>query len=207
MADIVTTKRIIELPDASQDITENDYFAIDNENGDTGKIPANLFTSTSREAKLYDNTKTYAVGDHCIHQNKYYVCTTAIETPEVWTAAHWEQTDIGDEITELNNTLTDNTLQIPTAGANVTIDDGGYTVIGKLVIVNVRIITNASIGLDETLVSGLPAVKVRNSKNINPVLCNLTGYSMYMGFGGQIKTQTQIDSGKILLLHAVYMKS
>ena len=105
MADIVTTKRIIELPDASQDITENDYFAIDNENGDTGKIPANLFTSTSREAKPYDNTKTYAVGKHCIYQNKYYVCTTAIDTPEVWTPAHWEETNIGDEITELNNTL------------------------------------------------------------------------------------------------------
>ena len=154
MADIVTTKRIIELPDASQDITENDYFAIDNENGDTGKIPANLFTSTSREAKLYDNTKTYAVGDHCIHQNKYYVCTTAIETPEVWTAAHWEQTDIGEEITELNNTLTGLTdvtgsFVVGTPSSNTAIYKNNKTVDG------IMILSDVTIGSYKTLPASL----------------------------------------------------
>ena len=109
MADITTTKRIIELPDASQTITDDDYFAIDNENGDTGKIPAKLFTSTSREADQYDPTATYAVGDLAIYNNVLYRCTTAISTAEVWTPAHWTQTTLADEISTLNSSLTDST--------------------------------------------------------------------------------------------------
>ena len=106
MADITTTKRIIELPDASQTITNDDYFAIDNANGDTGKIPASLFTSTSREADQYDPEETYAVGDLCINNNVLYRCTTAITTAEVWTPAHWTQTTLANEISTLNSSLT-----------------------------------------------------------------------------------------------------
>ena len=107
MADITTTKRIIELPDASQTITNDDYFAIDNANGDTGKIPASLFTSTSREADQYDPEETYAVGDLCINNNVLYRCTTAISTAEVWTPAHWTQTTLANEISTLNSSLTE----------------------------------------------------------------------------------------------------
>ena len=121
MADITTTKRIIELPDASQTITNDDYFAIDNANGDTGKIPASLFTSTSREADQYDPEETYAVGDLCINNNVLYRCTTAISTAEVWTPAHWTQTTLANEISTLNSSLTD------TITTNVILSDIGTT--------------------------------------------------------------------------------
>lgn len=45
-------------------------------------------------APEYDATATYAVGDHCMHQGKYYECNAAISTAEAWTAAHWTETDI-----------------------------------------------------------------------------------------------------------------
>lgn len=40
--------------------------------------------------------KTYAVGDYCIHDGKFYVCKTAITgSGEAWTAAHWTETTVG----------------------------------------------------------------------------------------------------------------
>lgn len=46
----------------------------------------------------YDNTSTYAEGDYCIYNNKMYKCTTEILTAEGWTAAHWTETSIVEEI-------------------------------------------------------------------------------------------------------------
>ena len=37
----------------------------------------------------YDNTKTYAVNDYCIHDNYVWQCNTAISVAENWTEAHW----------------------------------------------------------------------------------------------------------------------
>lgn len=45
-------------------------------------------------ADAYDATKTYAVGKMCIYGNRLYRCTTAINTAEAWTPAHWEATSI-----------------------------------------------------------------------------------------------------------------
>ena len=39
----------------------------------------------------YSNTATYAVGDHCTHDNKLYRCSTAITIAEAWNANHWTQ--------------------------------------------------------------------------------------------------------------------
>lgn len=42
----------------------------------------------------YSNTSTYNVGDFCIYNNTLYVCTTAIATPEDFSAAKWAVTSI-----------------------------------------------------------------------------------------------------------------
>ena len=40
--------------------------------------------------------KTYAVGDYCTKDGKFYVCKTAITgSGENWTAAHWTETTVG----------------------------------------------------------------------------------------------------------------
>ena len=58
------------------------------------------------EADKYKNTQTYAKGDYCIYNNTLYKCTTAIATPEEWTAGHWTATRIASELTSVNNSLT-----------------------------------------------------------------------------------------------------
>lgn len=65
-------------------------------------------------APVYDSTATYAVGDYCTHDNKFYVCTTAISTAEAWTVGHWNQvsvaeiaTAIGADVDDLKEALSD----------------------------------------------------------------------------------------------------
>ena len=55
----------------------------------------------------YDTTATYDVGDYCIHEGGLYVCTTAISTAEAWTAGHWEEVTVGDELSDLKSDLND----------------------------------------------------------------------------------------------------
>ena len=53
----------------------------------------------------YDNSKSYAVGDYCIYNNKLYRCITAIESAEAFNIAKWEQTTVGNEVNQLNSNL------------------------------------------------------------------------------------------------------
>ena len=48
-------------------------------------------------APEYDATQTYAVGDLVMRRSVLYRCTTPIDTPEEWTAAHWTATSVSDE--------------------------------------------------------------------------------------------------------------
>ena len=56
-------------------------------------------------ADEYSASKTYAVGDFVVYLDKLYTCKTAITTPEAWTAAHWEETSMGDDVTELKKEM------------------------------------------------------------------------------------------------------
>lgn len=49
-------------------------------------------------APSYDNTKTYAFGDYVMYNAQLYKCTTAITTAEVWTAAHWTQVPLANDL-------------------------------------------------------------------------------------------------------------
>lgn len=57
-------------------------------------------------AKVYDATKTYAIGDYCLHDGQLYECTTEITTPEAWTAAHWTATTVGTELNDIKGDVT-----------------------------------------------------------------------------------------------------
>ena len=56
-----------------------------------------LFPERANIADGYSNQRTYAVGDLCYNGNLYR-CTTAIDSPENWTAAHWTQTSLNAEL-------------------------------------------------------------------------------------------------------------
>lgn len=48
------------------------------------------FGSRKANAILYDDTRTYIVGDLCIYNNKIFVCIQAISTPESFNSSHWQ---------------------------------------------------------------------------------------------------------------------
>ena len=56
-------------------------------------------------ASAYSASSTYAVGDYVIHNGNLYRCTTAITTAEAFTAAHWTQIVLADDVSDLKSDL------------------------------------------------------------------------------------------------------
>ena len=50
----------------------------------------------------YDNSKSYAVGDYCIYDNKLYKCITAITSAEAFDISKWQHTTCGTELSILS---------------------------------------------------------------------------------------------------------
>lgn len=55
----------------------------------------------------YDSTKNYSVGDYVVYDGALYRCTTAITTAEAWTAAHWTQVALADDVSDLKSELSE----------------------------------------------------------------------------------------------------
>lgn len=69
-----------------------------------GSLVQNGLTIVAPE---YDATQTYAVGEYVRYSGDLYRCTTDISTAEAWTAAHWEATDVGEELKSQSDTMGD----------------------------------------------------------------------------------------------------
>ncbi len=96
--------------------------------GDKGD-PGNPGTSGNAEiAHAYDATATYDVGDYVLYNDHLYRCTTAITTAEAWTAGHWTQIVLGDDVSDLNDALNlkmDEPSTAGTSGQVLTSDGNG----------------------------------------------------------------------------------
>ena len=53
----------------------------------------------------YDATSTYALDKLCVYSGALYRCTTAIETAEEWTAAHWTEATVEDVLAAIRSAL------------------------------------------------------------------------------------------------------
>lgn len=51
----------------------------------------------------YDETRFYSVGDYCRRSSNVYECIEPILEPELWTASHWAQVRIGQELNKTNH--------------------------------------------------------------------------------------------------------
>ena len=69
---------------------------------DNDNLIANIFGDF---AEVYSPSSTYALGTYCIYNNKFYKCTTAITTAEVWNADHWTVTTVGAENLSLKSQI------------------------------------------------------------------------------------------------------
>ena len=60
-------------------------------------------------APEYDSNSAYSVGDFVVYSDTLYKCNTEIGSGgELWNSAHWTETKIGDEVSDLKSALTDN---------------------------------------------------------------------------------------------------
>ncbi len=71
-------------------------------------------------APAYSTSSTYDVGDYVLYEGVLYECTTAITTAEAWNAAHWTQTSVADELTDLKEDFDALGLSVVDGAINVT---------------------------------------------------------------------------------------
>ena len=88
---------------------------------EAGKVRANV-------AANYDSSETYAVGDYCLHDGSLYKCTTAISSPESWTAGHWTQIKIAGELSSLSDHIATLQGKISASDISGTISNGANTI-------------------------------------------------------------------------------
>lgn len=104
----ITKKAIVEHPDddayvlITQEVTVGGQTYEDVRRVPISEIGTGGGGGGGAVAAPYDPTTTYAVGEYCLYQDNVYRCTTAIETPEAWNAAHWTQVyAVGLEVVRL----------------------------------------------------------------------------------------------------------
>ena len=74
------------------------------------EIKQQLIEINGNIAKDYSPSSSYAVGDYCIKDKALFKCNTAIPAPgEAWNAAHWDATDVADELQTKQPTLVSGT--------------------------------------------------------------------------------------------------
>lgn len=86
---------------------ENDKFSIEHFNTNTQAL------DIVGKPDEYKNTKTYAVGDLCIHNNILYKCITAVETAEEFNAEKWEVTSLCKEEIANKTAIAELTEKLP----------------------------------------------------------------------------------------------
>ena len=96
---------------------ENDKFSIEHFNTNTQAL------DIVGKPDEYKNTKTYAVGDLCIHNNILYKCITAVETAEEFNAEKWEVTSLCKEEIANKTAIAELTENF---ASKIKLSDGGY---------------------------------------------------------------------------------
>ena len=73
-------------------------------------------------APAYSTSSTYALGQYVTYNGYLYRCTTAITSSESWTAAHWTQVALANDVSALKSAIVDDyadLLKVSTRGKNL----------------------------------------------------------------------------------------
>mgnify|MGYP002623313044 CR=1 FL=1 len=128
-------------------------------------------------APIYSSSSTYTTGDHVIYNGNLYICNTAITEGEAWTAAHWTQVAVGDEVFDLKSALSDelgfNIIDTTYSGyissQNGAITGGGYKYTDLIPVhVGDKIIVHAS-GSGAVFIIGMYANASANADLTNSI--------------------------------------
>ena len=66
-------------------------------------IPADYSSLWTSLAQAYSTSATYAVGQYVTYNGGLYRCISAISSGESWTAAHWTEVSLGNDVASLEN--------------------------------------------------------------------------------------------------------
>ena len=69
-------------------------------------------------AAAYSTSSAYAVGAYCQMDGKLYRCTTAITSGESWTAGHWTEVKLGNDVNDLKSALNLNGILVEQGNLN-----------------------------------------------------------------------------------------
>lgn len=105
---------------------------------------SDIYTMTPEMASEYSSSATYAVGDYAVHSGKLYQCTTAISTAEAWTAAHWTEAKLADDVSQLKEDLTAIAIRQTVSGSIASFTDGAEDVPMKSLVVNIEPVQSGS---------------------------------------------------------------
>jgi len=140
MADI----QIHELTAMSRDPVAADVLAIDT-GSLTLKIPFSALSGAIAEdaidgiiADEYSPSGPYAVGKYCMYGGALYRCKETIATGEAWTAAHWQQVTLANDVSQRINALEQdwyaNAVLVNAGGTMIAVDDSAKAPIDGIVI-------------------------------------------------------------------------
>jgi len=79
-------------------------------NAAVATIPASWTGLMADIAPAYSDAAVYPVGAYCYYNGDLYRCTTAITTAESWTAGHWTQAVLGNDVSDLKSAIRVDTM-------------------------------------------------------------------------------------------------
>ena len=143
-------------------------------------------------ASEYSSSSTYVVSSYCYYQGVLYYCTTAITTPEPWTAAHWAQINLSNAIqSEQSDFVTPNSSIVNTNYSRYTRSKSSN-----------RVTLNIDVTLKSTATSStdyviLYSYQIPNNIAINTISSNSKMLSLYVAMNGDVHLITNTDSGAL----------
>lgn len=95
---LATKESVDALTEAIQALPNATQGAADNANAAAAAATQAAESIAGIVAATYSNSSKYSVGDYVYYDGNLYRCISAIDTAEAWTAAHWTQVSIGNDV-------------------------------------------------------------------------------------------------------------
>ena len=182
-------------------------------NIDKINVGGNLYDVCDTNARAmisdeYNSATQYSAGDYCIWENTLKKANK--RTTGTYDHTAWDDTNIGEVVGELNQNM--NTTAITATGITCnkgTITVGGYSKIGSLVVMSLRISLSETVNSgDSIIINGFPK-SANSGANYIPIDVNVPVANGYMSPDGSITivADGQAANGTVLIVGGCYISA